>query len=98
MYFVNVVHESLLGLLKGFVSSIALCRRLYDLSSSIGGVFRFPFAIVPRSAGLALFYKLLQLAFLDQFFYLLLQVFAILGVVAMVFMEMVIFPLVSYIR
>ena len=102
MHFVNVVHESLLGLLKGFersTSGWSSSDRLYLFNRALQTVvwlifiyrwvFRFPFAIIPRSAGLALFYELLQLAFLDQFFYLLLQVFAILGVVAMVFMEMV---------
>ena len=54
-------------------------------------------AINSRSTRLTLFHKLLQLPFMNQFFYLLLQVSAIFNVMVMILVEAAIFPLVSYI-
>ena len=53
--------------------------------------------IVFRSAGLALFHKLLQLPFTNQFFYLLLKVPTIFSVMAMILKEAIVFPFIPYI-
>ena len=54
--------------------------------------------IVPGSAGISLLYKFLQLPFSYEFLYLFLQVSAVLCVMAVIFMETVVFPLVMNIR
>ena len=61
------------------------------------GSFALVLVIVPGSAGLSLLYKFLQLSFSYEFLYLLLQVSVIFYVVAVIFVEMVVFLLVTYI-
>ena len=80
-----------------FISPIALCGRLYDLSSSIGGFLDFFLWSSLDRLDSSFFTNFCNLPFHIKILYLLLQVSAILDVMAVIFMETTIFPLVSYI-
>ena len=106
----NTVYLSLLWFLKGSKGSTSgrsSNDRLYLSYHALWTIMRILLvlrirfglllAINSRSTGLTLFHKLLQLPFMNQFFYLLLQVSAIFNVMVMILVEAAIFPLVSYI-
>ena len=57
--------------------------------------FWLVFAIVPGLVGISLLYKFLQLSSSYEFLYLLLQVSAVLCVMAVIFMKTAVFPLVT---
>ena len=59
--------------------------------------FALVLVIVPRSAGVSLLFKFLQLPFSYEFLYMLLQVSAIFCVVVVILMETTVFLLVMYI-